>query len=164
MYKKSRSVTRNAETALHATPSSTALRHLAPGNILWTLFFGVWLFLICALVGAFLWCVPWGGEKYGRVIWELGGYLVWPFGKYVEGWSDGDGDDDGNSNAESDVGRIDEEDEDALDLEDDEPSSSQSPPHDLEQAGRTFGRSERSASARPSSRVNELFKDRKSVV
>jgi len=39
-------------------------------------------------VGTVLWLVPWGGSKYGRVIWELGGYLFWPFGKYVEGWGE----------------------------------------------------------------------------
>ncbi|KAK4047479.1 hypothetical protein OIV83_005391 [Microbotryomycetes sp. JL201] len=85
LYKKDRSITRNAETALHATPSTTALHHLAPGNVIWTILFGMWLALICVLVAAVLWLVPWGGRKYGRVIWELGGYLFWPFGKYVEG-------------------------------------------------------------------------------
>ena len=39
-------------------------------------------------MGTVLWLVPWGGSKYGRVIWELGGYLFWPFGKYVEGWGE----------------------------------------------------------------------------
>ncbi|KAM0790346.1 hypothetical protein ACM66B_003230 [Microbotryomycetes sp. NB124-2] len=85
LYKKNRSITRNAETALHATPSTTALHHLAPGNVIWTLLFGTWLALVCVIVSAVLSVVPWGGRKYGRVIWELAGYLLWPFGKYVEG-------------------------------------------------------------------------------
>ncbi|KAL8276252.1 hypothetical protein RQP46_011326 [Phenoliferia psychrophenolica] len=157
LYKKSRSVTRNAETALHATPSSTALRHLAPGNLLWTLTFGLVLVLVCAIVGAVLVCVPWGGDKYARVIWELGGYLFWPFGKYVEGWSDGD---EGDELSETeDYPAIDEEDED--EDYDGAPASSSSsspppPPHDLEQAGRTFSRG-RSVASRPSSRVDQLF-------
>ncbi|KAK4046560.1 hypothetical protein OIO90_006527 [Microbotryomycetes sp. JL221] len=85
LYKKNRSITRNAETALHATPSTTALRHLAPGNVLWTVVFGVWLAMICILISVVLFFVPWGGRKYGRVIFELAFYLFWPFGKYVEG-------------------------------------------------------------------------------
>ncbi|GAA6010621.1 hypothetical protein JCM11491_002997 [Sporobolomyces phaffii] len=86
LYKKSRSIARHADEALHSAPSSTALHHLLPVNVAWTLFAGVWLCLACVVVGTLLWFVPWGGSKYGRVIWELGGYLFWPFGKYVEGW------------------------------------------------------------------------------
>ncbi|KAE8191014.1 hypothetical protein CF328_g5811, partial [Tilletia controversa] len=84
LYKKSRSVTRNAETALHSIPSAAAERHFLPGNILWTLFFGIWLSLVCFLVALILHFVPSGGEKYSRVVRELGQYLLWPFGKYVE--------------------------------------------------------------------------------
>lgn len=36
--------------------------------------------------------MPWGGSKYGRVVWELAGYLFWPFGKYVEEWSEAEED------------------------------------------------------------------------
>ncbi|BGP43419.1 hypothetical protein JCM10449v2_007454 [Rhodotorula kratochvilovae] len=88
LYKKSRSIARHAESALHAAPSSTALHHLLPSNVLWTLLFGTFLFALCALVSAVLFLTPFGGSKYGRVVWELGTYLFWPFGKYVEGWTD----------------------------------------------------------------------------
>jgi len=84
LYKKSRSVTRNAETALHSLPSAAAERHLLPGNVLWTVFFGVWLSLVCFIVALVLRIVPLGGDKYSRVVRELGQYLLWPFGKYVE--------------------------------------------------------------------------------
>jgi len=84
LYKKSRSVTRNAETALHLIPSAAAERHLLPGNLLWTLMAGVWLSAVCFLIGIILNFVPFGGSRYARVAWELGGYLFWPFGKYVE--------------------------------------------------------------------------------
>ncbi|GAA6064012.1 hypothetical protein JCM10212_005495, partial [Sporobolomyces blumeae] len=90
LYKKSRSIARHADEALHSAPSSTALHHLLPANLAWTICAGLWLSLACIGVGAVLWIVPWGGRKYGRVIWELGGYLFWPFGKYVEGWGDED--------------------------------------------------------------------------
>ncbi|GAA6037558.1 hypothetical protein JCM8097_006112 [Rhodosporidiobolus ruineniae] len=89
LYKKSRSIARHAESALHSAPSSTALHHLLPVNLLWTLLFGFALFLLCTLVASVLFVTPWGGAKYARVVWELGNYLVWPFGKYVEGWTDG---------------------------------------------------------------------------
>ncbi|SPO29599.1 related to VNX1 - Calcium/H+ antiporter [Ustilago trichophora] len=84
LYKKSRSVTRNAEIALHSIPSAAAERHLLPGNILWTIFFGSWLSLICYVSSILINVVPLGGSRYARVVWELGGYLFWPFGKYVE--------------------------------------------------------------------------------
>ncbi|CAI2180677.1 8561_t:CDS:10 [Funneliformis geosporum] len=61
LYKKSRSVTRNANSALHSTPSSDF--YLYPGNILWAIR---------------------GGYKYARVLRELCYYIFWPFGKYVE--------------------------------------------------------------------------------
>ncbi|GEM10944.1 Ca2+:H+ antiporter [Rhodotorula toruloides] len=86
LYKKSRSIARHADAALHAAPSSTALHHLLPSNVVWTLSFGVWLFILCGIVSAVLFITPFGGAKYGRVVWELGTYLFWPFGKYVEGW------------------------------------------------------------------------------
>ncbi|EST09286.1 Protein of unknown function DUF307 [Kalmanozyma brasiliensis GHG001] len=84
LYKKSRSVTRNAEIALHSIPSAAAERHLLPGNILWTILFGSWLSLICYTSSILINFVPLGGSRYARVAWELGGYLFWPFGKYVE--------------------------------------------------------------------------------
>jgi len=45
LYKKSRSVTRYADQALHSVPSAQAERHLLPGNVLWTVAFGWWLSL-----------------------------------------------------------------------------------------------------------------------
>lgn len=84
LYKKSRSVTRNAESALHSIPSAAAERHLLPANLLWTIFAGFWLSIICFVLAILLNLLPLGGGKYARVIWELGGYLFWPFGKYVE--------------------------------------------------------------------------------
>ena len=85
LYKKSRSVTRYADQALHSTPSAQAERHLLPGNIFWTLAFGWWLALACVVVAAVLYVIPQGGRRYATLIYGLGWYLVWPFGKYVEG-------------------------------------------------------------------------------
>ncbi|WWC88111.1 calcium/proton exchanger [Kwoniella dendrophila CBS 6074] len=88
LYRKSRSVTRNAESALHSIPSAAAERHLLPGNILWILLFGWWLALACFFVAVLVS----GGEVlgggrggYGKTLRGLAWYIGWPFGKYVEG-------------------------------------------------------------------------------
>jgi Ca2+:H+ antiporter len=83
LYKKSRSVTRDANSALHSTPTSDL--YLYPGNILWALSCGWSLALISFIVSIFLSCTP-GGDQYARVLRELSYYIFWPFGKYVERW------------------------------------------------------------------------------
>ncbi|CAE6426562.1 unnamed protein product [Rhizoctonia solani] len=85
LYKKSRTVNRNAETDLHSAPSAVAERHLILGNIVWTLVFGWWLALIFVIVSGPLWLLPRGGRQYGSLVFGLGWYIFWPFGKYVEG-------------------------------------------------------------------------------
>ncbi|KAF9585502.1 hypothetical protein BGW38_002088 [Lunasporangiospora selenospora] len=82
LYKKSRSVTRNADSALHSQPSSEF--YLSIGNLLWTLVFGWWLALICFVISIILFLTPFGGSDYGRVVLGLSFYLFWPFGQYVE--------------------------------------------------------------------------------
>ncbi len=84
LYKKSRSVTRNAEIALHSIPSAAAERQPSPGKTSLTILFGSWLSLICYVSSILINFIPLGGSRYARVAWELGGYLFWPFGKYVE--------------------------------------------------------------------------------
>lgn len=91
LYKKSRSVTRHADEALHSVPSYQAERHLIPGNIFWALAFGWWLAVVCFVLSSVLWMIPRGGKQYARLVFGLGWYLVWPFGKYVEGDLDRDG-------------------------------------------------------------------------
>ncbi|KAF8630869.1 hypothetical protein AX17_005228 [Amanita inopinata Kibby_2008] len=85
LYKKSRSVTRYADAALHSVPSAQAERHLLPGNIFWAVAFGWWMSLICFAVSLILRVVPLGGKRYSSLVFGLGWYLAWPFGKYVEG-------------------------------------------------------------------------------
>lgn len=85
LYKKSRSVTRYADQALHSVPSAQAERHLLPGNIFWVVFFGWWLSLSCLTIAAMLYVVPLGGKQYATLMYGLGWYIAWPFGKYVEG-------------------------------------------------------------------------------
>jgi Ca2+:H+ antiporter len=85
LYKKSRTVTRNAEEALHSIPSAQAEKHLLPGNIVWTVLFGWWLSLAFLLVSAILYLIPRGGKNYATLVFGLGWYIFWPFGKYLEG-------------------------------------------------------------------------------
>ncbi|KAK7048152.1 hypothetical protein R3P38DRAFT_2687332 [Favolaschia claudopus] len=92
LYKKSRSVTRYADEALHSVPSSQAERHFLPGNIFWVLAFGWWLALVCMVVAGLLHFIPQGGKRYSYLVYGLGWYLFWPFGKYVEGIADEDDD------------------------------------------------------------------------
>ncbi|KIK59230.1 hypothetical protein GYMLUDRAFT_74516 [Collybiopsis luxurians FD-317 M1] len=88
LYKKSRSVTRYADEALHSVPSAQAERHLLPGNLFWVVVFGWWLSLVCFVISALLYVVPQGGKRYSTLVFGLGWYLAWPFGKYVEGLAD----------------------------------------------------------------------------
>lgn len=97
LYKKSRTINRDAETALHAKPTAYGERLLYPGNILWTALFGLWLSFACLLVSTVLFFTPFGGRKYAPLVYGLGWYLLWPFGKYVEGFSD-DADDSNEPN------------------------------------------------------------------
>lgn len=85
LYKKSRSVNRYAETALHAIPSSQRENLYYSGNIAWTIVFGWWLAIVCITAGTFLLLVPFGGRRYSKILLGLGWYLFWPFGKYVAG-------------------------------------------------------------------------------
>lgn len=144
LYKKSRSIARHAESALHAAPSSTALHHLLPSNVAWTLLFGTPLWALCALVSAVLFLTPFGGSKYGRVVWELGSYLLWPFGKYVEGWTSEPHDvvdeaDHGDDEADAHPLHREHSDEDA-DEEDFAGAPGPSYSSDPEAAGQTFRR------------------------
>ncbi|KAG1501534.1 hypothetical protein G6F46_003223 [Rhizopus delemar] len=84
LYKKSRSIVRKANKALHSSPSSSAPEFLNPGNILWLFLFGWWLSLIILLLSIVLFLIPSKQRCYGRALRELSFYLFWPFGKYVE--------------------------------------------------------------------------------
>lgn len=85
LYKKSRTITRNAEEALHSIPSAQAEKHLLPGNIFWTVLFGWWLSLAFLAVSVVLYLIPRGGKNYANLVYGLGWYIFWPFGKYLAG-------------------------------------------------------------------------------
>jgi Ca2+:H+ antiporter len=85
LYKKSRSVQKNAEGDIHSSPGGHVSNWLLFFNLLWTLAFGWWMALI-AFTGAavcFLFAAAPGGREYGRVLRGLGSYIFYPFGKFV---------------------------------------------------------------------------------
>ncbi|KAK0856614.1 hypothetical protein LTS02_010602 [Friedmanniomyces endolithicus] len=89
LYKKSRSVTRNAEGDIHSAPGGNVSRWLYVFNILWTLIFGWWLAVLASIGGIvnLVLYATLGVESchdYGRVLLNLAHYLFYPFGKYVE--------------------------------------------------------------------------------
>ena len=89
LYKKDRSVQKNAELDIHSSPGLHVSRWLLFFNIMWTIIFGWWLALISAVgaVACFLSSTP-SGLAYGKVLWGLSAYLFFPFGKFVRLESD----------------------------------------------------------------------------
>lgn len=85
LYKKNRSVQKNAEGDIHSTPGGRVNSWLLLFNIFWTLLFGWWM-AVTALSGAvvcFIFAAAPSGREYGRVLWGLALYLFYPFGKTV---------------------------------------------------------------------------------
>lgn len=85
LYKKDRSIQKSAETDIHSTPGGKVSSWLLLSNLLWTLIFGWWLALIAAFgaIVCLLFAAAPSGREYGRVLWGLAGYLLYPFGKFV---------------------------------------------------------------------------------
>lgn len=84
LYKKSRSITRTADSALKCMPGQDHGSKVLPGNIFWFIFFGIWLGVLCFILSGLLRLVPRGGAMYSRVLYGLATYIMWPFGNYVE--------------------------------------------------------------------------------
>ncbi len=86
LYKKNRSVEKTAEGDIHSAPGARVSQWLWVFNVIWTIFFGWWLALATAmgaLVCFALWFTP-GAMEYGRVLWGLAWYLLYPFGQFVK--------------------------------------------------------------------------------
>ncbi|KAK3679126.1 hypothetical protein LTR78_000686 [Recurvomyces mirabilis] len=89
LYKKSRSVQRNAEGDIHSAPGGNVSRWLGLFNFLWTIVFGWWLSLLAGVGGvinlALYLCLGFEScHDYGRVLINLAHYLFYPFGKFVK--------------------------------------------------------------------------------
>ncbi|KAB8339235.1 hypothetical protein FH972_022169 [Carpinus fangiana] len=86
LYKKGRSVEKDAEGDIHSTPGGNVSKWLWLFNFAWTLIFGWWLALVAAIGGLICHLFPFApsARDYGVVLWGLAGYLFYPFGKYVK--------------------------------------------------------------------------------
>lgn len=86
LYKKNRSVEKNAEEDIHSSPSQIVSKWLWLFNCLWTILFGWWLAAAAGLSGVVC-CIfsfePSAGA-YGRTFFGLAKYLFWPFGQFVK--------------------------------------------------------------------------------
>ncbi|KAF2232482.1 hypothetical protein EV356DRAFT_525182 [Viridothelium virens] len=85
LYKKDRSVQKNAEGDIHSSPGGFVSGWLVLFNFLWTLLFGWWLALIAAIGGliCFIFGLAPDCIAYGRVLLGLSVYIIYPFGKFV---------------------------------------------------------------------------------
>ncbi|KAF2633554.1 calcium permease family membrane transporter-like protein [Macroventuria anomochaeta] len=86
LYKKGRSVQRNAEADIHSNPGLFVSKWLLLFNIAWTLVFGWWLSLMAA-AGALLCAILAFDEsckEYSRLLFHLAVYVFYPFGRYVK--------------------------------------------------------------------------------
>ena len=85
LYKKDRSVQKNAEGDIHSSPGGYVSGWLLLFNIFWTLLFGWWLALIATIAGlvCFIFGLAPDCSAYGRVLLGLAGYIIYPFGKFV---------------------------------------------------------------------------------
>ncbi|KAK2760346.1 hypothetical protein FQN54_002415 [Arachnomyces sp. PD_36] len=85
VYKKNRSVVKNAEGEIHSSPGGRVSNWLFGVNLLWTLFFGWWLAIVCLLgaIGCFIFIFSSSAASYGKIFVGLAGYLFYPFGSFV---------------------------------------------------------------------------------
>lgn len=86
LYKKGRSVQKNAEADIHSSPGSSVSKWLVVANLMWTLVFGWWLALVACAGG--LLCLLFGFADscmdYAHLLFHLAAYLFYPFGRYVK--------------------------------------------------------------------------------
>jgi len=86
LYKKGRSVQKDAEGDVHSSPGLGVTNWLVLFNFAWTIVFGWWLALVAAAGSATCYLLGFapGCQEYGDVLWGLARYLFHPFGKYVK--------------------------------------------------------------------------------
>ncbi|KAF2747344.1 calcium permease family membrane transporter-like protein [Sporormia fimetaria CBS 119925] len=86
LYKKSRSVQRNAEGDIHSSPGLFVSNWLLLFNIGWSVVFGWWLALITASGGLLLGLMGFNEScaEHSRLLFHLALYLFYPFGRYVK--------------------------------------------------------------------------------
>lgn len=86
LYKKGRSVQKDAEGDIHSSPGLGVTNWLVLFNFAWTIIFGWWLALVAAVGSLMCYLLAFapGCREYGDVLWGLARYLFYPFGMYVK--------------------------------------------------------------------------------
>lgn len=86
LYKKNRSVEKTAEGDIHSAPGARVSQWLWVFNAIWTVLFGWWLAIASAMGAAVCLALGFtpGAMDYGRVLWGLAWYLLYPFGQFVK--------------------------------------------------------------------------------
>ncbi len=86
LYKKGRSVQRNAEADIHSSPGLYVSKWLLLFNLAWTLVFGWWLALLAAAGGLFCALLAFDDSctEYSHLLFHLALYVFYPFGRYVK--------------------------------------------------------------------------------
>eukprot|EP00039_Didymoeca_costata_P025075 m.12250 g.12250 ORF g.12250 m.12250 type:complete len:737 (-) comp4622_c0_seq2:734-2944(-) len=69
-------------TSAIAKPSQKQNNLFTVGNVVYVMLFGWWISLVYIFLGAFLW-VTLVANEYTVLCWDMAGYFLWPFGKYV---------------------------------------------------------------------------------
>ncbi|KAF4119493.1 Ca2+:H+ antiporter [Geosmithia morbida] len=85
LYKKDRSIQASAQADIHSSPGGHVSNWLLLFNLVWSLVFGWWMALLAAIgaVVCLLFAASPSGREYGRVLWGLATYLLYPFGRLV---------------------------------------------------------------------------------
>ena len=87
LYKKTRTVDNLSYQAIHEPVVESVDWFLYPGNLLWFLAFGWWLALSYVITAAVMFALAgWAakGRAYAHVLLQMAGYMMWPFGKFVQ--------------------------------------------------------------------------------
>jgi len=85
LYKKNRSVQREADQDIHEdlSQNKTISWEVHLSNLLWSITFGILLFVLCTLGSIFLLISGQSSVQYAKVFFNLGIYFLWPFGKVI---------------------------------------------------------------------------------
>lgn len=88
LYKKKRSVATRAEEDIHQPHKPVVNWGVHLTNLIWSLTFGLFLYLLCILGGLVVFLLSFFAihkhlRGYVKLLFSLGRYLLWPFGKFV---------------------------------------------------------------------------------
>lgn len=87
LYKKKRSVERDANEDIHSRPDRYVPWYVRAGNVLWTLTWGMFLGVTCLIASLPLMIAAFfsiSAREYLVMFQNLALYFVWPFGKYIQ--------------------------------------------------------------------------------